>query len=186
VGRACCPPPTRLPTHHHLLHPLHTHTHTHTHAHSPSHTHKNAPAEIYGHEDVKKALLLAMVGGVSKVLGDGMKLRGDIHACLMGDPGVAKSQLLRYVAHISPRAVYTTGKGSSGEARSWQPAGALCREAVQAWLHVPGQLPAVRPYHCHACPAFSRRVVSSEDAFSPTCSPPGPHTRSRCGAQAWA
>ncbi|KAL4437489.1 hypothetical protein ABPG77_003470 [Micractinium sp. CCAP 211/92] len=70
--------------------------------------------EIYGHEDVKKALLLAMVGGVTKVLPDGMKLRGDIHACLMGDPGVAKSQLLRYVAHISPRAVYTTGKGSSG------------------------------------------------------------------------
>lgn len=136
--------------------------------------------QIYGHEDVKKALLLAMVGGVSKVrrwgregeggrsgrpggvvwaqhaamlsgcrpaahcllsrsrhsrcqqppacqphtpspgsrplqvLPDGMKLRGDIHACLMGDPGVAKSQLLRYVAHISPRAVYTTGKGSSG------------------------------------------------------------------------
>ena len=63
---------------------------------------------------MKKALLLAMVGGVSKVLGDGMKLRGDIHACLMGDPGVAKSQLLRYVTHISPRAVYTTGKGSSG------------------------------------------------------------------------
>lgn len=75
------------------------------------------PAEIYGHEDVKKALLLAMVGGVSKVLPDGMKLRGDIHACLMGDPGVAKSQLLRYVAHISPRAVYTTGKGSSGEGK---------------------------------------------------------------------
>ena len=73
-----------------------------------------AAAEIYGHEDVKKALLLAMVGGVSKVLPDGMKLRGDVHACLMGDPGVAKSQLLRYVTHISPRAVYTTGKGSSG------------------------------------------------------------------------
>ena len=70
--------------------------------------------EIYGHEDVKKALLLAMVGGVTRSLPDGMKLRGDIHLCLMGDPGVAKSQLLRYVAHISPRAVYTTGKGSSG------------------------------------------------------------------------
>eukprot|EP00887_Chlorella_sp_A99_P007647 scaffold20.g7647.t1 len=70
--------------------------------------------EIYGHEDVKKALLLAMVGGVDKTTADGMKLRGSIHACLMGDPGVAKSQLLRYVAHISPRAVYTTGKGSSG------------------------------------------------------------------------
>jgi DNA replication licensing factor MCM7 len=70
--------------------------------------------EIYGHEDVKKALLLAMVGGPTRVLPDGMKLRGDIHACLMGDPGVAKSQLLRYVAYISPRAIYTTGKGSSG------------------------------------------------------------------------
>ena len=50
----------------------------------------------------------------SQLLPDGMKLRGDVHACLMGDPGVAKSQLLRYVTHISPRAVYTTGKGSSG------------------------------------------------------------------------
>lgn len=70
--------------------------------------------EIYGHQDVKRALLLAMVGGVTRTLNDGMKLRGDIHVCLMGDPGVAKSQLLRYVSHISPRAVYTTGKGSSG------------------------------------------------------------------------
>ena len=43
-----------------------------------------------------------------------MKLRGDAHVCLMGDPGVAKSQLLKYVTRISPRAVYTTGKGSSG------------------------------------------------------------------------
>jgi len=70
--------------------------------------------EIYGHEDVKKALLLTMVGGTTRALNDGMKLRGDIHACLMGDPGIAKSQLLRYVAYVSPRAVYTTGKGSSG------------------------------------------------------------------------
>ena len=70
--------------------------------------------EIYGHEDVKKVLLLAMVGGSTRMLPDGMKLRGDIHACLMGDPGVAKSQLLRYVAYISPRAIYTSGKGSSG------------------------------------------------------------------------
>lgn len=70
--------------------------------------------EIYGHEDVKKALLLAMVGGTTRTLPDGMKLRGDIHACLMGDPGVAKSQLLRYVSFVSPRAVYTSGKGSSG------------------------------------------------------------------------
>ncbi|CAA7271618.1 unnamed protein product [Cyclocybe aegerita] len=70
--------------------------------------------EIYGHEDVKKALLLLLVGGVTKVTGDGMKIRGDINICLMGDPGVAKSQLLKYISKIAPRGVYTTGKGSSG------------------------------------------------------------------------
>jgi DNA replication licensing factor MCM7 len=87
--------------------------------------------EIYGHEDVKKALLLQLVGGctrlifknisiyfaliyICRVLYDGMKIRGDINICLMGDPGVAKSQLLKHIASIAPRGVYTTGKGSSG------------------------------------------------------------------------
>lgn len=70
--------------------------------------------EIYGHLDVKKALLLLLVGGVTKLTGDGMKIRGDINICLMGDPGVAKSQLLKYISKIAPRGVYTTGKGSSG------------------------------------------------------------------------
>lgn len=75
--------------------------------------HSIAP-EIYGHEDVKKALLLLLVGGVTKTMGDGLKIRGDINVCLMGDPGVAKSQLLKYITKIAPRGVYTTGKGSSG------------------------------------------------------------------------
>jgi len=70
--------------------------------------------EIYGHDDVKKSLLLLLVGGVDKKLKDGMKIRGDINICLMGDPGVAKSQLLKRVADLSPRGVYTTGRGSSG------------------------------------------------------------------------
>lgn len=71
--------------------------------------------EIYGHEDVKKALLLMMIGGISQDTEDkGLKLRGDIHMCLMGDPGVAKSQLLKFISNVAPRAVYTTGKGSSG------------------------------------------------------------------------
>ncbi|ODV59829.1 DNA replication licensing factor MCM7 [Ascoidea rubescens DSM 1968] len=70
--------------------------------------------EIYGHSDVKKALLLLLVGGVTKQMGDGMKIRGDINICLMGDPGVAKSQLLKSISKIAPRGVYTTGRGSSG------------------------------------------------------------------------
>jgi DNA replication licensing factor MCM7 len=70
--------------------------------------------EIFGHEDVKKALLLLLVGGVTRAMPDGMKIRGDINVCLMGDPGVAKSQLLKHISTVAPRAVYTTGKGSSG------------------------------------------------------------------------
>jgi DNA replication licensing factor MCM7 len=70
--------------------------------------------EIFGHLDVKKALLLQLIGGVTKEMGDGMRIRGDINICLMGDPGVAKSQLLKYITKVAPRGVYTTGRGSSG------------------------------------------------------------------------
>ncbi|XBW35925.1 hypothetical protein QEN19_001497 [Hanseniaspora menglaensis] len=75
---------------------------------------KSIAPEIFGHLDVKKALLLLLVGGVDKKVGDGLAIRGDINICLMGDPGVAKSQLLKSIVKISPRGVYTTGKGSSG------------------------------------------------------------------------
>jgi DNA replication licensing factor MCM7 len=70
--------------------------------------------EIFGHDDIKRSLLLQLVGGCTRKLPDGMRIRGDINICLMGDPGVAKSQLLKHVASIAPRGVYTTGKGSSG------------------------------------------------------------------------
>lgn len=75
---------------------------------------KSIAPEIYGSLDVKKALLLLLLGAPAKRLPDGMRLRGDLHVCLMGDPGVAKSQFLKHIAKIAPRAVYTTGKGSSG------------------------------------------------------------------------
>lgn len=75
---------------------------------------KSIAPEIFGHVDVKKALLLALVGSFTKTMKDGMKIRGDIHTLLMGDPGVAKSQLLKQACKIAPRSVYTTGKGSSG------------------------------------------------------------------------
>ncbi|KAI0980915.1 hypothetical protein GJ496_000162 [Pomphorhynchus laevis] len=69
--------------------------------------------EIYGHDDLKKALLLLLVGGTGLKSKD-IKIRGNINICMMGDPGVAKSQLLSYISRISSRSQYTTGRGSSG------------------------------------------------------------------------
>lgn len=69
--------------------------------------------EIYGHFELKKALLLLLVGGVDQNP-YGMKIRGAINICLMGDPGVAKSQLLGFIDRLAPRSQYTTGRGSSG------------------------------------------------------------------------
>lgn len=70
--------------------------------------------EIFGMNEVKQALLLLMVSGNTKKMADGMKIRGNINVLLMGDPGVAKSQLLKHISSFAPRGIYTTGKGSSG------------------------------------------------------------------------
>lgn len=70
--------------------------------------------EIFGMKDVKKILLLMLVGAPQILREDGMKIRGDINVLLVGDPGIAKSQLLKTVVRISKRGVFTTGKGSSG------------------------------------------------------------------------
>jgi DNA replication licensing factor MCM5 len=68
---------------------------------------------IYGNQDIKKAIACLLMGGSKKILPDGMKLRGDINVLLLGDPGTAKSQLLKFVEKVSPIAIYTSGKGSS-------------------------------------------------------------------------
>ena len=68
---------------------------------------------IYGSEDVKQAIALQLFGGIAKEMPDGSRLRGDIHVLLIGDPGIAKSQLLRYVVKLSPRAIYTSGQSST-------------------------------------------------------------------------
>ncbi|KAF2798842.1 MCM-domain-containing protein [Melanomma pulvis-pyrius CBS 109.77] len=68
---------------------------------------------IYGNKDIKKAIACLLMGGSKKILPDGMKLRGDINVLLLGDPGTAKSQLLKFVEKASPIAIYTSGKGSS-------------------------------------------------------------------------
>jgi len=68
---------------------------------------------IYGSEDVKKAITCLLFGGSRKRLPDGLTRRGDINVLLLGDPGTAKSQLLKFVEKVSPVGVYTSGKGSS-------------------------------------------------------------------------
>ncbi|TPX33365.1 hypothetical protein SmJEL517_g03728 [Synchytrium microbalum] len=68
---------------------------------------------IYGNEDIKKAIACLLLGGSKKILPDGMRLRGDINVLLLGDPGTAKSQLLKFVEKVAPIGVYTSGKGSS-------------------------------------------------------------------------
>lgn len=68
---------------------------------------------VYGHEIVKKGLLLQLMSGVSKQTAEGMALRGDINICIVGDPSTSKSQFLKYIVGFAPRAVYTSGKASS-------------------------------------------------------------------------
>ncbi len=75
---------------------------------------KSIAPSIYGHEEIKKALVLQLFGGVRKKRDDGVTTRGDIHVLLVGDPGAGKSQLLKRIAFIAPKARYVSGKGISG------------------------------------------------------------------------
>jgi replicative DNA helicase Mcm len=68
---------------------------------------------IFGYDQEKEALALQLFGGVPKTMDDGTRIRGDIHIALIGDPGTAKSQILRYMAQLAPRGIYTSGKASS-------------------------------------------------------------------------
>lgn len=68
---------------------------------------------IYGHEDIKTAIALSLLGGVPKDINGKHRIRGDINVLLLGDPGTAKSQFLKYVEKTAHRAVFTTGQGAS-------------------------------------------------------------------------
>ncbi len=69
---------------------------------------------IYGHEKVKEALILQLLGGCRKTSTQGAASRGDMHILLIGDPGAGKSQLLKRTAQVAPKARYISGKGATG------------------------------------------------------------------------
>ena len=68
---------------------------------------------IQGHSLIKEAILLLIVGSNQRVLVDGTKIRGDINIFLVGDPGTAKSEMLKFCARVAPRGLYTSGRGST-------------------------------------------------------------------------
>jgi len=74
---------------------------------------KSIAPSVYGNEDMKKAIACLLFSGSRKRLPDGLARRGDINILFLGDPGTAKSQLLKFVEKVAPIAVYTSGKGSS-------------------------------------------------------------------------
>lgn len=75
---------------------------------------RSVAPNIYGHDEIKEALLYQMTGGVRKEREAGAPVRGDIHVLLMGDPGAAKSQMLKRICMVSPKSRYVAGRGTSG------------------------------------------------------------------------
>lgn len=76
-------------------------------------TNSTAPS-IHGYREVKEAIAMQLFGGSAKILEDKTRIRGDIHILIVGDPGIGKSQMLKYVSKLAPRGIYTSGKGTSG------------------------------------------------------------------------
>jgi DNA replication licensing factor MCM2 len=74
---------------------------------------KSIAPSIYGHENIKTAIALSLFGGVSKDINRKLRIRGDINILLLGDPGTAKSQFLKYVEKTAHRSVFATGQGAS-------------------------------------------------------------------------
>lgn len=74
---------------------------------------KSIAPTIYGMDEVKEAIALQLFGGSHKVMDDGSTIRGDTHILLVGDPGVAKSQILRYMSNLAPRGIFASGKSAS-------------------------------------------------------------------------
>lgn len=75
---------------------------------------KSIIPSVWGYDEIKRCLILQLFGGVEKILADGQRSRGDMHILLIGDPGVAKSATLNFMARISPKGRYVVGKSATG------------------------------------------------------------------------
>ncbi|MDP2750217.1 MAG: minichromosome maintenance protein MCM [Nanoarchaeota archaeon] len=93
---------------------------------------------IYGHDKIKEALIMQLVGGVRKKRKDGAVNRGDIHILLIGDPGSGKSQLLKRITNVAPKARYVSGKGASAAGLT---ASVVKDEFLKGWSLEAGALP---------------------------------------------
>ena len=91
---------------------------------------------IRGYRDVKEAIALQLFGGSAKQLADETRLRGDIHILIVGDPGIGKSQMLKYVSKLAPRSIYTSGKGTTGAGLT----AAAVRDELGGWSLEAGAL----------------------------------------------
>eukprot|EP01043_Picozoa_sp_COSAG02_P010176 COSAG02_NODE_353_length_24023_cov_77.872304_14_plen_705_part_00 len=74
---------------------------------------KSIAPNVFGHEEIKRGILLMLLGGVHKKTKESINLRGDLNVCIVGDPSTAKSQFLKWVVNFMPRAIYTSGRASS-------------------------------------------------------------------------
>ena len=97
---------------------------------------KSTAPSIRGYRDVKEAIALQLFGGSAKQLEDETKLRGDIHILIVGDPGIGKSQILKYVSRLAPRSIYTSGKGTTGAGLT----AAAVRDELGGWSLEAGAL----------------------------------------------
>jgi replicative DNA helicase Mcm len=98
---------------------------------------KSIAPSIYGHQKVKEALILQLMGGVKKIKDDGTTTRGDIHVLLVGDPGSGKSQMLTFISKIAPKARIVSGKGASSAGLT---ASVIKDEFLRGWALEAGAL----------------------------------------------
>ena len=97
---------------------------------------KSTAPSIKGYRDVKESIALQLFGGSAKQLEDETRLRGDIHILIVGDPGIGKSQILKYVSKLAPRSIYTSGKGTTGAGLT----AAAVRDELGGWSLEAGAL----------------------------------------------